>query len=122
MAGATWSRGRRGLLVAWSLLILPGISAAADWPQFRGPSRDGRSAETELAHNFPETGPTVLWRVPLGEGYSGVTISDGRLFTLFSDEEGEFAGSCVAGAHGADAPAEGGAPFVGVAGDVDAGE
>ena len=64
-------------------------SNAADWPQFRGPHRDGISAETGLATSWPDGGPKVLWRTPLGEGYSGLAVVGGRLFTLFSDDQDE---------------------------------
>jgi outer membrane protein assembly factor BamB len=64
-------------------------AVAADWPQFRGPHRDGISAETGLATRWPDGGPAVLWRTPLGEGYSGLSVVGGRLFTLFSDDRDE---------------------------------
>lgn len=55
---------------------------AADWPQWRGPNRDGASAETGLLTQWPAGGPKVLWKVPGGGGYSCFAIADGRLFTL----------------------------------------
>ncbi|HKQ61474.1 MAG TPA: PQQ-binding-like beta-propeller repeat protein [Candidatus Polarisedimenticolaceae bacterium] len=54
---------------------------AVDWPQFRGPNRDGVSTETGLLKSWPETGPKVLWRAALGEGYSGLAVVRGRLYT-----------------------------------------
>src|SRR4051812_47288887 len=35
-----------------------------DWPQWRGPNRDGVSTETGLLETWPEAGPKVLWRQP----------------------------------------------------------
>ncbi|HKI03838.1 MAG TPA: PQQ-binding-like beta-propeller repeat protein [Thermoanaerobaculia bacterium] len=58
------------------------ITLAADWPQFRGPNRDGISPETAVLKSWPASGPKVLWKVPLGEGYSQVVSAKGRLFTL----------------------------------------
>jgi len=59
-----------------------------DWPQWRGANRDAVSSETGLIHEWPEGGPQVLWRTKVGVGYSGVAVSDGKLFTLW-DEQGK---------------------------------
>ncbi|HVM49953.1 MAG TPA: PQQ-binding-like beta-propeller repeat protein [Candidatus Acidoferrum sp.] len=56
-------------------------AAAADWPQWRGPNRDGISAET-VRTNWPAAGPATLWRAAVGTGFSGVSISRGRACTL----------------------------------------
>jgi outer membrane protein assembly factor BamB len=56
-----------------------------DWPQWRGPHRDGVSDETSLLVDWPSEGPNVLWRADCGEGYSSVAIAQGRAFTLGSD-------------------------------------
>ena len=54
-----------------------------DWPQFRGPNRDSLSSETGLMDRWPESGLKLLWKLAgLGRGYSGVSISAGRLFTM----------------------------------------
>ncbi len=59
-----------------------------DWPQWRGPQRDGVSLETSLIKSWPGRGPTEVWRRPIGDGYSGVAVANGRLFTLYqSDSE-----------------------------------
>ena len=56
---------------------------ADDWPQWRGPNRDGRSAETGLLKDWPAGGPPLAWRTTgAGEGYSSFATSQGRLFTL----------------------------------------
>lgn len=45
------------------------------WPQFRGPNRDGISAEKGLLQEWPEGGPKKLWSVSgLGKGYSSPII------------------------------------------------
>ena len=61
-----------------------------DWPQWRGPKQDGISAETGLQTEWPEKGPAELWRVPLGSGFSAVSVVGNRAFTLFGSKEGEF--------------------------------
>lgn len=66
---------RRALLASTSL-------AAADWPQWRGPVRDGRVTESNLLTKWPAEGPKQLWRADgLGEGYSSYSIANGKLYT-----------------------------------------
>ena len=58
------------------------LATAADWPQWRGPNRDGISSETGLLRSWPNGGPRLVWKSQgLGEGYSSLVISQGRLFT-----------------------------------------
>ncbi len=67
-------------LVAWAASPL---AAASDWPQFRGPSRDGICTETGLMHEWPEGGPKLLWQLKgLGRGYSTVSIVGKTLYTM----------------------------------------
>jgi outer membrane protein assembly factor BamB len=55
--------------------------AAGDWPQWRGPNRDGISPETGLAQQWPPNGPPVAWQAPgLGGGYGAVAIKGTRVF------------------------------------------
>ncbi len=66
-------------------------SADGEWPQFRGPNRDGVSKETGLLREWPASGPPVLWKaVNAGEGFSSVAISHGRVFTMGSRDGGEY--------------------------------
>lgn len=60
-----------------------------DWPQWRGPTRSGISAETELLTAWPKEGPPVLWQQPIGEGYSSFAVAGGRVFTMTQDGEDE---------------------------------
>ncbi|HEY3175628.1 MAG TPA: PQQ-binding-like beta-propeller repeat protein [Candidatus Polarisedimenticolia bacterium] len=62
-----------------------------DWPQFRGARRDGVSAETGLARSWPDGGPALAWRKPIGDGFSSITVAAGRLYTMHSDAESEIA-------------------------------
>ena len=56
------------------------------WPRFRGPEYDGICRqETSLAQSWPEGGPPVLWSVPLGEGYAGPAIKNGRVYVIDYD-------------------------------------
>jgi outer membrane protein assembly factor BamB len=60
-------------------------SAAAhadDWPQWLGPNRDGVWRETGILEQFPKSGPLVRWRAPLGMGYTGPAVADGRVYVM----------------------------------------
>ena len=65
-----------------AFLCFGSIVAAEDWSQWRGPDRDGHSAETGLADEWPVSGPALLWESEaIGEGYSSFASSNGKLFT-----------------------------------------
>jgi outer membrane protein assembly factor BamB len=81
---------RMFVLIASSCL-LAGAAAAADWPQFRGPNQNGISPEPGALKSWPADGPKVLWKVPLGDGYSQVVVSNGRLFTLAGQGNQDYA-------------------------------
>jgi outer membrane protein assembly factor BamB len=70
--------------------------AKGDWPQYRGPGRDGVSPETGLLTTWPGSGPRELWRVPLGEGFSGIAAVDGRLYTMYGRGKDEYVASLEA--------------------------
>ena len=56
---------------------------AADWPQFRGPNRDGVSKEKGLLQSWPADGPPLTWTAKgLGGGYSSVSVAGDRIYTL----------------------------------------
>lgn len=59
------------------------FSNAEDWPQWRGPNRDGISTEKNLLKQWPQGGaPKVVWQVDgVGAGYSSVAVKDGRVIT-----------------------------------------
>ena len=57
-------------------------ACAADWPQLYGPERNGISPETGLAHAWPAAGPKVLWTFPLGEGFGGGAVRNGKVYIL----------------------------------------
>ena len=69
----------------WSVIWLVSVAllaTAADWPQWRGLNRDGISPETGLLGSWPASGPRLVWKAQgLGEGYSNLAISQGRIFT-----------------------------------------
>jgi len=60
-----------------------GPTAAAPWSQFLGPDRKNHSTSTGLLKQWPASGPELLWTARgLGEGYSSVSVADGKVFTM----------------------------------------
>ena len=55
---------------------------ASDWPQWRGPNRDGISAEADWSSQWPADGPKPLWRATVGIGCSSVSVVGDRVFTM----------------------------------------
>jgi WD40 repeat protein len=70
----------RVLAVVWLLLLRPAGAWADDWPQWRGPNRDGIWRETGILETIPPSGLTVQWRAKVGNGYSGPVVAQGRVF------------------------------------------
>ena len=65
------------------VLMVAACSSLADWPQLRGPNRDGKSADTGLLKEWPNDGPPLAWKIDeLGGGYSAPSIADGRIFGM----------------------------------------
>jgi outer membrane protein assembly factor BamB len=68
--------------------LVPARGQAEDWPQWRGPNRDGWSADTGLLKEWPAGGPKLAWKAAgLGQGYAGVSVVGDRLYTM-GDKEG----------------------------------
>src|SRR6266850_1827584 len=77
----------RNRVLASTILILISVAApvvsAGDWPQWRGPKRDGHSADSGLLTQWPAGGPPLLWKTNgIGRGYSSVAVANGKIFTL----------------------------------------
>ena len=67
----------------WIVLFLIALALglrAEDWPQWRGAGRDGTWHETGLRKTFPTDGLPVLWRAPVGYGFSSPVIASGRVY------------------------------------------
>lgn len=68
------------------------LAGDADWPQWRGPARDGKAADQSLLQTWPEGGPELKWTFSTaGRGYSSTAIVDGKLFSMGSDEQNCYA-------------------------------
>jgi outer membrane protein assembly factor BamB len=55
--------------------------SAADWPQYAGPSVNRTTAE-KISRVFPSNGPRVIWRAPMTDGFSSISVAGGKAFTL----------------------------------------
>src|SRR5215207_2363071 len=70
-------------LVAGIVWSFAACAFGADWPQWRGPQRDGISRETGLLKEWPPEGPKLLWQVTdMGQGYSTPAVVGSRLYLL----------------------------------------
>lgn len=69
------------LLICWAMGAIGADPVDPGWPQWRGPTHDGISRETDLIDVFPATGPQVLWSLQLGQGYSGFVAVGDRVYT-----------------------------------------
>jgi outer membrane protein assembly factor BamB len=59
------------------------VTCADDWPQWRGPQRNGISRETGLLKEWPKEGPRLVWQVTdIGSGYSTPAVVGERLYLL----------------------------------------
>jgi len=74
------------VMTIWMLLPAGMLSAAlwaGDWPQVRGPQRNGISKKTGLLKEWPKQGPKLLWqRSDIGEGYGMPAVVGGRLYVM----------------------------------------
>jgi outer membrane protein assembly factor BamB len=74
------STGRLVLGLALCTVAACGRASADDWPQWRGPNRDGVWRETGVLEKFAGEELKIQWRQPIGSGYSGPTVAGGRVF------------------------------------------
>lgn len=78
------------------LLFVTSVAVAqsannANWPQWRGPNRDGVSKETGLLKQWPAEGPPLAWKASgAGRGYSSFSIANGKLYTMGLRGDREF--------------------------------
>jgi outer membrane protein assembly factor BamB len=61
-------------------LLASRAARADDWPQWRGPQRDGVWRETGIVKKFDSPDLAIKWRAPIGSGYSGPTVAAGRVY------------------------------------------
>ena len=85
---------RRILWIGLTVVLLSGagsgLAAGGEWPQWRGAHRDGVSTESGLLKTWPQGGPETLWRIQAGEGFSAISVSGGRAFTMLARDGAEY--------------------------------
>lgn len=85
-------------------VVLLTVDPSGNWPQWRGPKRDGVSPDTGLLTEWPKDGPKLLWEAKgAGRGYASLAITGGRIYTLgdkLSEEDGSTYATCFEEADG----------------------
>lgn len=79
------SASRLPILLVGSVILIA-ASGASDWPQWRGPNRDGKTADFQAPQNWPAQ-LTQKWSVTVGDGVATPALVDDRLY-VFSRQEG----------------------------------
>ena len=72
---------RTFLPVVFIIAIHLGVMAD-DWPQWRGPQRNGISTEKGWTDQWPKDGPPILWKASVGLGFSSCVVGSGRVYTM----------------------------------------
>jgi outer membrane protein assembly factor BamB len=77
------------LILLFACVFIFTVSPSQEWPDWRGVNRDGEWKETGIVKQF--TGKTIplKWSVPCGPGYSGPTVSGGRVYLTDREEKPE---------------------------------
>jgi len=88
--------------VRFAVVVLAGVfsgatsqlsspAAIAEWPQWRGPNRDARSAETGLLKSWQSAPPKLAWQAAgLGAGFSSLAITENRIYTMGDLADGQY--------------------------------
>ena len=72
-------RRRQFAACAFAMMTVVALQAE-DWPEWRGKGRVGVWNETGIVDKFPADGLKATWRTPINNGYSGPSVSGGRVF------------------------------------------
>ncbi len=67
-------------LLCLAAFVFSTSAAAADWPAWRGPNRDGISAES--GWKIPAGEPKVLWQQTIGIGFSSVSVAGAHVYAM----------------------------------------
>ena len=78
-------------MTALDLAATTAPTAGGNWPQWRGPKRDGVSTETGLLTSWPQGGPPLVFTAKgLGAGFSSVAVVSGRILTMGDRRDGQY--------------------------------
>ena len=78
----------RFIFVVVFAVLLQATRSNADWNQWRGPERTGEvTNETPWPEKLGGENLTLLWEAKLSEGYSSPVTSEGKVFTVATQEE-----------------------------------
>jgi outer membrane protein assembly factor BamB len=75
------------LILAFMGLLTTAPAQAEDWFRWRGPDLNGISRETGWQVNWPTEGPKPLWKASVGTGFSSMSVSHGRVYTMGNQQE-----------------------------------
>ena len=77
------------IILLFSLVRPTPIAQAQDWPQFLGPTRNGKYVGNDLTAVLPKAGPPMVWKKTIGQGFSGPVVAEGKLilFHRVGDKE-----------------------------------
>ena len=84
-------RNKLGLMVSVAgIALAAGNANATDWPQFRGPNRDGKSPETGIIKSWENKAPALLWTAEgMGSGYASTAVVGDRIYTTGDHKDGQ---------------------------------
>jgi len=71
--------------LGWTLLL--SCVQAGDWPQYLGPTRNSISPQKGILRTWSDKGPDVLWTAPVGRGFGGPVVQDGKVYLLDRDDK-----------------------------------
>jgi outer membrane protein assembly factor BamB len=79
--------GTTAKLAAVMVTVSVTCTFAADWPWIYGPAHNSTSVQKGLLRTWPQGGPKVLWTMPVGLGFGGPAVKDGKVYLLDRDEQ-----------------------------------
>lgn len=74
--------------LAAAALTLCSVAQAVDWPEWRGPNKDGRIEAAGSPDRWQVENATTLWKTNIGKGYSSISLANGNAYTLGHDDNG----------------------------------
>ena len=74
----------------------PKASPGVAWTQWGGPHRNFQTEAAGLKDQWPAAGPKIIWKRPLGEGYSSPAVENGTFYTIYGKTREEVVTACDA--------------------------